>query len=270
MSGIGSARDASSPLGRASPRASRTGCGVPHADAGAFGGLSDVIALAGRSDPTCRPRPTSWRRPRPPSTTARPTTPTPRATALRQAIAGHLLATTGLAYDPATEVIVTLGRRGGLPRVSDPDRARRRGAPAEPPLPPTTRGSSSAAAVRTYPTVFGNDYRLDPEAIAPSRRTRRSRSSPRTIRPGAWLPGGDRRRRPHRAGAQPAGHLGRDLRPLRLRRRPPRQHRQRAGDARAAFIVNGFSKCYAMTGWRVGYLAGPADPSARSSRSSTR
>jgi aminotransferase len=24
-------------------------------------------------------------------------------------------------------------------------------------------------------------------------------------------------------------------------------------------IVNGFSKCYAMTGWRVGYLAGPAD-----------
>ena len=24
-------------------------------------------------------------------------------------------------------------------------------------------------------------------------------------------------------------------------------------------VVNGFSKCYAMTGWRVGYLAGPAD-----------
>ena len=36
-------------------------------------------------------------------------------------------------------------------------------------------------------------------------------------------------------------------------------HRVKSGVARADNIINGFSKTYAMTGWRIGYALGASD-----------
>ena len=126
---------------------------------------------------------------------------------------------------------------------------------------PTTRGSSFAAAGEDVPTVFGNDYRLDPEAIA-----RRHAANE-----------GDLDRLP----GQPTGGVA-SPEAIAAVARIAREHNllvisdeiydrfvyddarhvsiaSEPGMRERTLIVNGFSKCYAMTGWRVGYLAGPAD-----------
>ncbi len=38
---------------------------------------------------------------------------------------------------------------------------------------------------------------------------------------------------------------------------PPHQHCHTAGMKERTIVVNGFSKAYAMTGWRLGYAVGP-------------
>ena len=63
------------------------------------------------------------------------------------------------------------------------------------------------------------------------------------------------------AGAPPAGYgaVGRDLRAYPLRRAKFVSFGKACPELRdRSLIVNGVSKAYAMTGWRVGYAAGPA------------
>jgi aminotransferase len=116
--------------------------------------------------------------------------------------------------------------------------------------------------VRTYPTIFGNDYRIDPAAIeeAITPRTKAiSIVSPDNPTGGVATP---------EAIAEVAQIARRhdllvisdeiydrfvydEARHVSIASEPGMRER--------TLIVNGFSKCYAMTGWRVGYLAGPAD-----------
>ena len=58
---------------------------------------------------------------------------------------------------------------------------------------------------------------------------------------------------------RPARLQRRDLRPTRLRHVPPsRVQRRCPGMRERTILMGGFSKAYAMTGWRVGWLAAPA------------
>jgi aminotransferase len=184
--------------------------------------------------------------------------------ALRQAIADHLSAATGLVYDPATEVVVTLGAQEAvylafLSLIEAGDEV----------LLPSHRFTSYDAGIElcggrvaTYPTVFGNDYRLDPAEIE-RRITGRTKAisivSPDNPTGGVAAP----------EAIAAVARIARerdllvisdeiydrfvydDARHVSIASQPGMQER--------TLIVNGFSKCYAMTGWRVGYLAGPAD-----------
>jgi aminotransferase len=116
--------------------------------------------------------------------------------------------------------------------------------------------------VRTYPTVFGNDYRLDPEAITraiTSRTKAISIVSPDNPTGGVATPEAiaavARIAREHDLLVISDEIYDRfvydDARHVSIASEPGMRNR--------TLIVNGFSKCYAMTGWRVGYLAGPAD-----------
>ena len=258
-------REAFSALGRAI--ASR----VPHEDVGfrtqmleLSAGLSDVIAL-GRGDPDL-PTPAHILEAAKTALDHGATHYTHPAgdLTLRQAIADHLLAATSLDYDSATEVLVTLGAQEAvyLAFLSLIE-------PGDEVLLPSHRFTSYDAGielcggrVRTYPTVFGNDYRLDPEAIARA-------ITPRTKAISIVSPdnptGGVARPEAIAAVARIAREhdllvisdeiydrfVYDDARHVSIASEPGMRER--------TLIVNGFSKCYAMTGWRVGYLAGPAD-----------
>ena len=259
------AREAVSALGRA--LASR----IPHEDVGfrtqmleLSAGLSDVIAL-GRGDPDF-PTPPHILEAAKAALDGGATHYTHPAgdLRLRQAIADHLRASTSLDYDPASEVLVTLGAQEAVYlaflSLIEPD---------DEVLLPSHRFTSYDAGielcggrVRTYPTVFGNDYRLDPEEIA------------RAITPGTKAISVVSPDNPTGGVATPeaiaaVARIARehdllvisdeiydrfvydDARHVSIASEPEMRER--------TLIVNGFSKCYAMTGWRVGYLAGPAD-----------
>jgi aminotransferase len=258
-------REAVSALGRA--LASR----IPHEDVGfrtqmleQAAGLRDVIAL-GRGDPDF-PTPPHILEAAKAALDGGATHYTHPAgdLRLRQAIADHLRASTGLDYDPATEVLVTLGAQEAvyLAFLSLIE-------PGDEVLLPSHRFTSYDAGielcggrVRTYPTVYGNDYRLDSEEIARTITPRTkaiSIVSPDNPTGGVATP---------EAIAEVA-RIARerdvlvisdeiydrfvydDARHVSIASEPGMRER--------TLIVNGFSKCYAMTGWRVGYLAGPAD-----------
>jgi aminotransferase len=258
-------REAVSALGRA--LASR----IPHEDVGfrtqmleLAAGLSDVIAL-GRGDPDF-PTPPHILEAAKAALDGGATHYTHPAgdLKLRQAIADHLRASTGLDYDPATEVLVTLGAQEAvylafLSLIERGDEV----------LLPSHRFTSYDAGielcggrVRTYPTVFGNDYRLDPEAITraiTSRTKAISIVSPDNPTGGVATPEAiaavARIAREHDLLVISDEIYDRfvydDARHVSIASEPGMRER--------TLIVNGFSKCYAMTGWRVGYLAGPAD-----------
>jgi aminotransferase len=258
-------REAVSALGRA--LASR----IPHEDVGfrtqmleQAAGLSDVIAL-GRGDPDF-PTPPHILEAAKAALDGGATHYTHPAgdLKLRQAIADHLRASIGLDYDPATEVLVTLGAQEAvyLAFLSLIE-------PGDEVLLPSHRFTSYDAGielcggrVRTYPTLYGNVYRLDSEEIARTITPRTkaiSIVSPDNPTGGVATP---------EAIAEVA-RIARerdvlvisdeiydrfvydDARHVSIASEPGMRER--------TLIVNGFSKCYAMTGWRVGYLAGPAD-----------
>jgi aminotransferase len=258
-------RESVSALGRA--LASR----IPHEDVGfrtqmleLAAGLSDVIAL-GRGDPDF-PTPPHILEAAKAALDGGATHYTHPAgdLGLRQAIADHVRASTGLEYDPATEVLVTLGAQEAvylafLSLIERGDEV----------LLPSHRFTSYDAGielcggrVRTYPTVFGNDYRLDPEAITraiTSRTKAISIVSPDNPTGGVATPEAiaavARIAREHDLLVISDEIYDRfvydDARHVSIASEPGMRER--------TLIVNGFSKCYAMTGWRVGYLAGPAD-----------
>ncbi len=258
-------REAVSALGRA--LASR----IPHEDVGfrtqmleLAAGLSDVIAL-GRGDPDF-PTPQHILEAAKAALDGGATHYTHPAgdLRLRQAIADHLRASTSLDYDSATEVLVTLGAQEAvyLAFLSLVE-------PGDEVLLPSHRFTSYDAGielcggrVRTYPTVFGNDYRLDPEEIARAITPRTkaiSIVSPDNPTGGVATPEAiaavARLAREHDVLVISDEIYDRfvydDARHVSIASEPGMRER--------TLIVNGFSKCYAMTGWRVGYLAGPAD-----------
>ena len=69
----------------------------------------------------------------------------------------------------------------------------------------------------------------------------------------------DRGARGGRRREGPARHLRRHLPPARLRRRASTSRSRRSAPevAKRTILVDGVSKTYAMTGWRIGYTAGP-------------
>jgi aminotransferase len=258
-------REAVSALGRA--LASR----IPHEDVGfrtqmleLAAGLSDVIAL-GRGDPDF-PTPQHILEAAKAALDGGATHYTHPAgdLKLRQAIADHLRASTSLDYDSSAEVLVTLGAQEAvyLAFLSLIE-------PGDEVLLPSHRFTSYDAGielcggcVRTYPTVFGNDYRLDPEEIARAITPRTkaiSIVSPDNPTGGVATPEAiaavARLAREHDVLVISDEIYDRfvydDARHVSIASEPGMRER--------TLIVNGFSKCYAMTGWRVGYLAGPAD-----------
>jgi aminotransferase len=183
---------------------------------------------------------------------------------LRQAVAEHIAATTGVRYDPATEIIVTTGAQEAvyLAMLTLLE-------PGDEVLLPSHRFTSydmavelSGGRVVAYSTVVDGAYRLDAgliEGAASARATLVSVVSPDNPTGGVA--------RPEELAAVAELARRRDLLVL-----SDEIYSQFVYDGRAhasilaepgmrerTLLVDGLSKCYAMTGWRVGYLAGPAD-----------
>jgi aminotransferase len=183
---------------------------------------------------------------------------------LRRAIARELLATTGNVYDPGTEIIVTLGVQEAvylalLTLVGRGDEV----------LVPSHRFTSydvaielSEGTVVSYPTVIDGRYRLSSEAIEACLT---ARSKVLAVVSPDNPTGGVATAEEITAVSQLAkkhdllvlsdeiyGKFVYDgRRHVSIASMPGMRER--------TLVMNGFSKCYAMTGWRVGYFAGPAD-----------
>ena len=182
---------------------------------------------------------------------------------LRQAIAAHLKRLYGVQYDPPTEIVITVGVSEALyltmTALLDPG--------DEVIIPTPCFVSYQAEVILAggvpveIPSRMENNFHLDPDAV-------RAAITPRTKAIFIGYPnnptgavataktcwsGQDRRR------ARPDRHLGRNLRPAGLRRGArllPGAGRERQA---RTILLGGFSKDYAMTGWRIGYAAGPED-----------
>jgi aminotransferase len=192
-------------------------------------------------------------------------TPPPGDPRLRAGIAGRIAETQGGEYDPASEIIVTTGAEEAIymALVSLVDAG-------DEVLVPQYRFTTydwgtqlSLGTIVEYPTVFAGDvYRLDAGEIE-KRLTERSKII--VIVSPDNPTGGVARREEVTAVADLA--KARDLIVISdeiyhpfvydggehysILREPHMRDR--------TLLIDGFSKAYAMTGWRVGYLAGPAD-----------
>ena len=192
-------------------------------------------------------------------------TPPPGDPALRAAVATRIQHAQHTAYDPASEIIITTGAEEAIymALVSLIDQG-------DEILGPEYRFTTydwgaelSLGTVVEYPTVYANDeYRLDAAEIE-QRLTDNTKilvvASPDNPT------GGVASREDIKAVADlakrhdlivitdeiyhPFVFDGREH--YSILREPDMKHR--------TLLIDGFSKAYAMTGWRVGYLAGPAD-----------
>ena len=183
---------------------------------------------------------------------------------LRTAIAADIERSTGVSYDPASEIIVTTGVQEAvyiamLTLLEDDAEV----------LLPSHRFASydmavelSGGRVVPYSTIFSGKYALDAAEI-------RKRLSPKSVMLNVVSPDN-----PTGGVATPeeiaaAAELARanDLIVLsdEIYSRFVYDDRKHVsivsepGMRERTLLANGLSKCYAMTGWRVGYLAGPAD-----------
>lgn len=227
-------------------------------------GMSDVIPL-GRGDPDL---------PTPPHIVAAAKAALDRGAThythpagdlpLRQAIAATIAATIGVDYDPATEIIVTTGAQEAVYMAMLTLLE-----PGDEVLLPSHRFTSydmavelSGGKVVPYSTVIDGEYRLDAARIERA-------ASPRAKILSVVSPdnptGGVARPEELTAVAELARR--RDLLVIsdEIYSRFVFDDRAHAsiltgpGMRERTLLVDGLSKCYAMTGWRVGFLAGPAD-----------
>lgn len=184
--------------------------------------------------------------------------------ALRRAIAHDIARTTGVEYDPETEIIVTVGAQEAvyLAMLTLLE-------PGDEVLLPMHRFNSydmavelSGGRVVDYQTVFGLDYRLDAgaiDAVTTERAKVAAVVSPDN--PTGGVAAADDLVAVARLAQE------RDLVVIsdEIYSRFVYDDYTHAsivalpGMRERSLMVNGVSKCYAMTGWRVGYLAGPAD-----------
>ena len=183
---------------------------------------------------------------------------------LRRAIARHVAETTGIDYDPETEIIVTLGAQEAvyLAMLTLLE-------PGDEVLVPDPRFNSydmaitlSGGTVGEYQTIVDGHFRLAPSAVEGA-------LTPHTKLVAVVSPdnptGGVAA--PDDIAAVAALARQRDLLVISDEIYSHFVYDDRhhvsivaePGMRERTLLVNGFSKCYAMTGWRVGYLAGPAD-----------
>jgi aminotransferase len=183
---------------------------------------------------------------------------------LRTAIARHIEDSIGVSYDPESEIIVTTGAQEAvyivmLTLLSEGDEV----------LLPTHRFTSYDMAVElcggkvtTYSTILDGEYILSAAEIS-------RHLTPRSVLLNVVSPdnptGGVAAPDDVRAVAELA--QANDLLVISDEIYSKFVYDGRShtsivslpGMRERSLLVNGLSKCYAMTGWRVGYLAGPAD-----------
>ena len=194
------------------------------------------------------------------------TRPRPACPTLREAIAAKTLRDSGLEVDASPGRRDQRRQAGRLPGVPGAARPGRRGARCPTPY-WTTYPEAIALAGGVPVDVFaGADQELP-------RHGRAARGRPHRAHQGAALrvavepdrrgvlaraDAGDRRMG---ARARHLGHLRRDLPEPRLRGRRARSRSSRRCPELAdqTILVNGVAKTYAMTGWRLGWMVGPAD-----------
>lgn len=183
---------------------------------------------------------------------------------VRRAIARAIEAQTGVSYDPEREIIVTLGAQEAVYMAMLTLLE-----PGDEVLLPDPRFVTydmgitlSGGRVVSFPTIVDGAYRLDADAIA-ARLTPRSRMlsivSPDNPTGGVAT----------REEVAAVAALARERDLLVISDEiyshfvyDGRQHHSILSEPdmkERTVYVSGLSKCYAMTGWRVGYLAGPAD-----------
>jgi aminotransferase len=175
---------------------------------------------------------------------------------LRRAIARQLEQQYGVTYDPPGEVIVTAGVSEALDLA-----VRATIDPGDEVIIPSRRTSRTLPA-SSSPGACGDGgddrrpgFRHHGEAVAAAI-TPRTKAILLAIR---TIPTGTAVARPELAaivrsgsGARPADLLGRDLRPIGVRRLGAHLRRRLPGARERTILLNGCSKSYAMTGWRVG------------------
>lgn len=191
-------------------------------------------------------------------------TPPPGDIRLRRAVATMIEETRGIRYDPANDVIVTLGAEEGvymamLTLINQGDEV----------LTPSHRFTTydwaielSGGKLVSYPTIIDGAFQLNIDEI-------RSRITDRTKMIVVVSPDNPT------GGVATADELA-DIARLAIERDllvisdeiyskfvyDGRQHHSIVslpGMQERSLLIDGFSKCYAMTGWRVGFMCGPSD-----------
>ena len=191
-------------------------------------------------------------------------TPPPGDIRLRRAVATMIEETRGVRYDPANDVIVTLGAEEGvymamLTLINAGDEV----------LTPNHRFTTydwaiemSGGKLVSYPTIISGGFQLNIDEI-------RSRITERTKVIVVVSPDNPT------GGVATVGELT-DIARLAIEHDllvisdeiyskfvyDGRQHHSIVslpGMQERSLLIDGFSKCYAMTGWRVGFMCGPSD-----------
>lgn len=183
---------------------------------------------------------------------------------LRRAVANMLSESRGVPYDGDTEVIITVGAEEAiylamLTLIEAGDEV----------LLPGHRFTTydwavelSGGAVVSYPTIIDGAFRLDRDEIA-------KRIKPRTRIVVVVSPDNPTGGVATATEIAAIADLAQEHNLLVISDEiyskfvfDDHEHHSivsRPGMRDRSLIIDGFSKCYAMTGWRVGYLAGPAD-----------
>lgn len=191
-------------------------------------------------------------------------TPPPGDMRLRRAIAAMLGETRGVSYDPADEVIVTLGAEEAifmavLTLVN----------PGEEVLVPNHRFTTydwsaelSGGRVVPYPIIVDGEFRLSADLI-------RERLTPSSKIIAVVSPDNPTGGVATAEEIAAVAALARERNLLVISDEiyskfvyDGRKHHSilaLPGMRERTLLIDGFSKCYAMTGWRVGFMAGPAD-----------
>ena len=182
---------------------------------------------------------------------------------LRAAIARHLEARYGVSYDPASEILVTVGVSEGLDlalrAILDPGDEVLIPEPAYVSYGPCTLLAGGTAVY--VPTRREDDFEVDPRELA-------SRIGPRTRAillgypnnpTGAVMPAGALAAIADLAAARDLIVLSDEIYDRLVYGVEHTCFAALPGARERTLLLGGFSKSYAMTGWRIGYLAGPAD-----------
>ena len=182
---------------------------------------------------------------------------------LRRAIARHLERLYGVSYDPASEILVTVGVSEGLDlalrALVDPGDEVLIPEPSYVSYGPCTQ---LAGGTPVYvPARLADDFRVDPDELA-------KRITPRTRAiligypnnpTGAVMPRGELEKIARLAEQHDLIVLSDEIYDRLVYGVDHTCFSSLPGARERTVLLGGFSKAYAMTGWRIGYLAAPAD-----------